>query len=107
LATSKGVMLLLLLSFVIYLVFKTEYTIENGKLKIRCGFFTYKPIEINEIKKISKTTNIISAPAPSFDRIEIKYGKFNEIIISPKDKIDFVKYLTKLNPNIKNNVTEK
>ena len=101
------VFLLLLFSFIFYLVFKTEYTIGNGKLKIRCGFFTYKPIEINEIKKISKTTNIISAPAPSFDRIEIKYGKFNEIIISPKDKIDFVKYLTKLNPNIKNNITEK
>ena len=101
------VFLLLLFAFILYLVFKTEYTIENGKLKIKCGFFSYKPIEINEIKKISKTRNIISSPAPSFDRIEIKYGKFDEIIISPKDKIDFAKYLTKLNPNIENNVTKK
>ena len=87
--------------------FKTEYTIEENKLKIKCGFFTYKPIEINEIKEITKSNNIISSPAASFDWIEIKYGKFEEMIISPKDKFEFAKYLTSLNPNIKNNITEK
>lgn len=85
---------------------KTEYTIEENKLKIKCGFFTYKPIEINEIKEITKSSNIISSPAASFDRIEIKYGKFEEMIISPKNKFEFAKYLTGLNPNIKNNITE-
>ena len=99
--------LILLFAFILYLVFYTEYTIDNEHLKVKCGFFSYKPIKINEIKKISKTNNIISSPAPSFDRIEIKYGKFDEIIISPKDKFDFAKYLTKLNPNIINNVTER
>jgi len=87
--------------------FKTEYTVEGKKLKIKCGFFTYKPIEIDEIKEITKSNNIISSPAASFDRIEIKYGKFEEIIISPKDKFEFAKYLKSLNPNIKNNITEK
>jgi len=68
---------------------KTEYTIEDKKLKIKCGFFTYKPIEINEIREITKSSNIISSPAASFDRIEIKYGKFEELIISPKNKFEF------------------
>ena len=86
---------------------KTVYTIEGNNLKIKCGFITYKPIEISEIREITKSSNIISSPAPSFDRIEIKYGKFDEMIISPKDKFEFAKCLTSLNPNIKNKLTEQ
>lgn len=91
---------------IIHMFFRTTYTIEENKLKIKCGFFKYKPIEINEIKEIDKSSNIISSPAPSFDRIEIKYGKFEEIIISPKDKIEFAEYLTSLNPKINNKIVE-
>lgn len=96
----------LIFAFVLHLFFGTYYIIENNKLKIKCGFFSYKPIEIDKIKEVSKTKNIISSPAPSFDRIEIKYGKFDEIIISPKDKLNFANDLAIMNPNIKNNITE-
>ena len=99
--------LIIIYGLITHMFLKTHYIIEGNKLKIKCGFFTYKPIEINEIREISKSSNIISSPAPSFDRIEIKYGKFEEMIISPKDKFEFAKYLTSLNPNIKNNITEK
>ena len=95
----------LIFAFVLHLFFGTHYTIENNKLKIKCGIFSYKPIEIDKIKEVSKTKSIISAPAPSFDRIEIKYGKFDEIIISPKDKLNFTNDLVIINPNIKNNIT--
>ncbi len=47
------------------------------------------------MKKVSKSSNIISSPAASFDRIEIRYGKFNELIISPKHKTKFVEDLQK------------
>ncbi len=96
----------LIFAFILHLFFGTHYTIENNKLKIKCGFFSYKPIKIDEIKEVSKTKNIISSPAPSFDRVEIKYGKFDEIIISPKDKLNFANDLAIINPNIKNNITE-
>jgi len=105
--TLISLFLIIIFGFIIHMFFKTEYTVEGKKLKIKCGFFTYKPIEIDEIKEITKSNNIISSPAASFDRIEIKYGKFEEIIISPKDKFEFAKYLKSLNPNIKNNITEK
>ena len=95
----------LIFAFVLHLFFGTHYTIENNKLKIKCGIFSYKPIEVDKIKEVSKTKSIISAPAPSFDRIEIKYGKFDEIIISPKDKLNFTNDLVIINPNIKNNIT--
>ena len=96
----------LVFAFVLHLFLKTEYTIDNDKLKIKCGVFKYKPIDINDIYEVSNTNNIISSPAPSFDRIEIKTGKFNEIIISPKNKMDFANELTKMNPKIKNKITE-
>jgi len=101
-----ALLLMLLFGFITHMFFKTEYTIEENKLKIKCGFFAYKPIDINDMKEISKSTNMISSPAASFDRIEIKYGKFEELIISPKDKFEFAKYLTNLNPKIKNNLTQ-
>ena len=92
--------LLILYVFILHMFFKTEYFINDGNLKIRCGFFSYKPIKINEMKKVEKTKSLLSSPAPSFDRIEISYGKFDSIIISPQDKYSFVKDLIAVNPNI-------
>ena len=98
--------LTLVFAFILHLFLKTQYTIDNQKLKIKCGVFSFKPIDIEKIKEISNTKNIISSPAPSFDRIEIKYGKFDKIIISPKNKMNFANDLTKINLNIKNNINE-
>jgi hypothetical protein len=107
-----GLFLILIFGLITHMFFKTEYTIEENTIEentinIKCGFFRYKPIAIKDIKEISKSSNIISSPAASFDRIEIKYGKFEELIISPKNKFEFAEHLTKLNPKIKNNITEK
>ena len=96
--------LIIIFGLITHMFFKLEYIIEENKLKIKCGFFTFKPIEIKDIKEITKSNSIISSPAASFDRIEIKYGKWEELIISPKDKFTFAKHLTNLNPKIKNNL---
>jgi len=96
--------LIILFGLILHMFFNTNYKIQNEKLFIKCGFFKYRPINIEDIKKVSKSSNIISSPAASFDRIEIKYGKFDEIIISPKNKIKFVEELQKINPNIINNL---
>ncbi|WP_415376708.1 PH domain-containing protein [Patiriisocius sp. Uisw_017] len=105
--TLISIFLIIIFGLITHMFLKTEYIIEDKKLKIKCGFFTYKPIEINEIREITKSSNIISSPAASFDRIEIKYGKFEELIISPKNKFEFAQYLTNLNLKIKNNITEE
>lgn len=59
------------------------------------------------MKKISKSSSIISSPAASFDRIEITYGKFDELIISPKHKLKFAADLQKINPNLINTLKAK
>ena len=96
--------LIILFGFVLHMFFNTTYKIEKGKLYIKCGFFNYNPVNIGEMKKVSKSSNIISSPAASFDRIEITYGKFDELIISPKYKTKFVEDLQKINPGIINNL---
>jgi len=98
------VVLLLLYGLILHMFFQTVYTLEDGQLKIKMGLFSFRSININEIRKVSKTSSILSAPAPSFDRIEIKHGDFGSIIISPKDKISFAKDLSELNPVINNNL---
>lgn len=99
------VFLVITYSFVIHLFIKTNYRIKDRQLIIKSGFYTYPPIQIDEIKEIVKTNSILSAPAPSFDRIEIKYGKFDSIIISPQNKLNFAKDLATINPSILINLT--
>ena len=96
--------MVVLYGLILHLFFNTTYKIEKEKLHIKCVFFKYKPVTIKEMKKVSKSSNIISSPAASFDRIEITYGKFEELIISPKHKTKFVEDLQKVNPEIINNL---
>lgn len=89
---------------VVHMLFSTTYTIEHEKLHVRCGFFSYKPIAITDIKKIAPTKTFIASPAPSFDRIEIRYGKFDSVVISPKDQTAFVQHVMALNPAIQTHI---
>lgn len=94
--------LIVVYGLIIHMFFNTTYIIDQKMLHVKCGFFRYKPINIMDMKKISKSSSIVSSPAASFDRIEITYGKFDELIISPKHKLKFVADLQKINPNLIN-----
>lgn len=52
------------------------------------------------IKNISETRNPISSPALSLDRLEIVYNRFDSVLISPADKIDFIAELLHRKPDI-------
>ncbi|MGB6153743.1 MAG: PH domain-containing protein, partial [Pricia sp.] len=104
---SVSGILLIVYGFCLHLNFSTEYTIaDDGILKIKCGIFYNKNFEINKIKSVAKSNNLISSPAPSLDRIELTYGKFDTIIISPRDKIGFAEELIRINPDIENKLAE-
>lgn len=92
--------LILVLAFISYTFTSIKYSIENTILTVKASFFVNEKIDINSITKITKSNNIISAPAASLDRIEIFYGNKNSILISPKNKIEFINVLTTINPKI-------
>lgn len=89
------------LAFILHLFFRTIYVVDStGKLIIKSGIFFSTEVDINKIKSIEETNNILAAPAPSLDRLSLKYGKYDEILISPKNKKEFVSTITKINPSV-------
>lgn len=91
--------------FILHLFFTTKYIINNEILQIKSGILINNKVNIKTIKSIQKTKSILSSPAASFDRILIKYNKYDEVIISPKNKLEFVNDLKIINPNISSDIS--
>lgn len=96
-ATNIGLLVL----FFVYLYLSTDYSIDHdGRLIVKCGFLINERIDIKAIKKIKKTRTILAAPAFSFDRMQIYFGLYQSVVISPKDKDNFLQQLLFINPEI-------
>lgn len=81
----------------------TNYTISSngGELIIKCGFTQHNTIDISKITSIRSTRSWLSAPALSVKhRIEVKYGRRQSIIISPRNRQDLIENLLRINPHI-------
>ena len=92
--------------FIIYL-FSTTYYIINPTtqlLLIKSGFLVHLTINIHQIKEIKTSKNWISSPALSLDRIEILFNTYDSILISPREKKQFIQKLKQINPEIKVNL---
>lgn len=81
LLTIPGAILLLVIFFNI------KYSFSEDELFVKNGFST-QSIPLKDITHIIPTNSMLSAPALSLDRIEIRYEGGN-IVISPKDKEGF------------------
>ena len=93
----------LLLALLLICFLPVYYQIEASVLTIRAGFLRTS-VPISQIVKVQPTWNILSAPALSLDRLEIKYssdGILSKIaIISPKDKKKFITDLAQRDPDL-------
>lgn len=90
------VLIFIVINSIILLLFRSiRYVINDTQLKV-----WYTKIDINTIKKIYATKNPLSSPALSIDRIAIVYNKYDEVLISPKNRAEFIEELLKVNPNI-------
>ncbi len=87
-------------AFIIHTFITTDYTINSNNLQIRSGLFFNKIINIESIRKVAETRVAMSSPAMSIDRLEVFYNKFDSVIISPKDKKEFIKQLKIINDQI-------
>lgn len=101
------VILLPLILLLVHIFLTTNYTIESNELVIKSGFLFNRTIDIKAIKKITETNNPISSPAISLDRLEITYGKPGSIIISPKQKTEFIQHIKRLNPSVEVKLKKK
>lgn len=76
----------------LWLLASTNYTLSDSKLFVKCGPFK-RDIPIAQISSIRATSNPLSSPALSTDRLQIDYGRGQSIMISPKDKEEFLRDL--------------
>jgi Bacterial PH domain len=98
-----GYFVLALLILIIVIVSKTTryiINVEKMTLNVKSMYIVNDVIDITKIRKIEKTNSILSAPALSLDRLLVKYNKFDEVYISPKEKQIFIEELLKINSTI-------
>ncbi|MCK5908153.1 MAG: PH domain-containing protein [Flavobacteriales bacterium] len=86
--------------FIAIIWFETKYIISDSTLLVKIWIFTLRKIAIKKIKVIRESKSIISSPANSLDRIEITYNKYEVVLISPKNREEFLALLKSINPNI-------
>lgn len=90
---------LLLYVSVVYLMVSIKYEINESQLIIH-QTMGKMIIDINTIKSIEPTHTILSAPASSLDRLRISYNKYDDVVISPRRKEEFIQHLLSINPQI-------
>lgn len=78
----------------------TRYIINQNQLIVKSTWIVYERIDISKISKIEKSNSVLSSPALSLDRLRIRYNKYDEVLISPKEKKEFIDLLLKINPTI-------
>ena len=73
----------------IWLILTTKYVVLDGYIKVSCGPFKWA-VDISSISDVKETNNPLSSPALSLDRLEIHYNNGKRIMVSPKNKIEFL-----------------
>jgi hypothetical protein len=86
--------------FILILSKTTQYIINENELIVKSTWIVNERIAISKITKIEKSNSILSSPALSLDRVLVRYNKYDEILISPKERQSFIDELLKINPNI-------
>jgi hypothetical protein len=95
------ILLILVVGFLMWLHFGTEYELTQTELKYKSGPISGK-IEVRKIREIIKGKSLWSGlkPATARNGLIIKYGKYDEIYISPKTNDTFVNKILELNSTI-------
>jgi len=84
-----GLTALVAVGLPLWLLASTCYRVNAGSLEVRSGPFRWS-IPLSEIKAVRRSRSVISSPALSLDRMEIKYGRGKSILLSPRDREAFL-----------------
>jgi hypothetical protein len=81
-----------------YLYRTTHYTFEAQALRVQCGPFRFA-IPYDAVRGASPSASLMSGYAMSLQRIEVEYGKFDSVLISPADRTGFLDELRRRAPH--------
>jgi hypothetical protein len=94
-----AVTILPVLALLLWVMLSTAYVIDGDELVIRCGP-TKSSISIASITRIRRSSSPASAPAASLRRLEVHYGRYNEVLISPRDRREFIRAIVERVPGV-------
>jgi len=78
-----------------------KYIIENRSFYIISGWRKSKVYPISDFTIVKKSRTILASPARGLKRLEIETKRGDWIIISPKEREEFIKTIKTINPGIK------
>lgn len=72
-----------------WLLISTRYYVDDSAITIRSAWIK-RVIPIKSVVNLQLSSNSVSSPALSLDRVSIKFGQGSEVLISPKDRAGFM-----------------
>ncbi|MBW2704017.1 MAG: PH domain-containing protein [Deltaproteobacteria bacterium] len=89
---------------VLFISLPTRYAIDENQLLVHAGPFRWR-IPVEKILTVHRTNNPLGAPAWSLKRLNVRYidkkGKETFVLISPKNRKEFIEHLLKVSPDLK------
>ena len=73
----------------LWLLYTTQYVVKDEVLRIQSGPFKWT-IPIASINQVVETSNPLSSPALSLRRLKIVYDNNKSVMVSPKDRDEFL-----------------
>jgi hypothetical protein len=94
--------MLFTLIYLIWMWYDTSYLIDGNTLSYRSAFLK-GVIEIDTITEVIKNRKLFSGKKPSLSNkgIIVRYNKYDDIYLSPKNIDEFIGALKTVNPNFK------
>ena len=89
----------LALGLPVWIVLGTRYEFAEHDLLICSGPFRWR-VPLEQVRAVAPSRSVLSAPALSLDRLRIAYGRAGSILISPRDKLQFLSELQRRCPGI-------
>lgn len=74
-------------------LFGIRYVIDGCMLEVNCCGLSREKYDLRNLTEMKPTHSILSAPAASLDRLELRFGKRRFVIVSPYKKNEFVKHI--------------
>ncbi len=81
------------------IAYPCEYSFEGDMLVVRSGLLRIR-IPLLSITRVEPSRSLLSAPAWSLDRLLIRYGRKQRVLISPREKAAFVAELEMRAPHL-------
>ena len=95
------------LVFSLFILCGMRYIISGDKLYVKISVIPFGSIRISDIVSVERSYNILSSPAASLKRLQIRGANFSYFLISPVREQEFIKDLKAVNPDINVQVPDK